>query len=146
MNSRDKIIQNIKKHSPTKIKRETFKLQPTTYENPLETFIQNLKQAGGDITQKPSSIVIKAEFAVAENAAVYINHPKDEDRRIYSFYEEITILLDKNSILNNMHEAYERVKIDEFGIFLSGPSKTADIEQSLVIGAHGAKRLTVLFK
>ena len=145
MNSRDKIIQNIKKHSPTKIKRETFKLQPTTYENPLETFIQNLKQAGGDITQKPSSIVIKAEFAVAENGSVYINHPKDEDRRIYTFYEEITILLDKNSILNNMHEAYERVKIDEFGIFLSGPSKTADIEQSLVIGAHGAKRLKVLF-
>jgi L-lactate dehydrogenase complex protein LldG len=46
-----------------------------------------------------------------------------------------------------MHEAYERLKFDRpgFGCFISGPSKTADIEQSLVIGAHGARSLTVFF-
>ena len=45
-----------------------------------------------------------------------------------------------------MYEAYQKIKFDEFGIFLSGPSKTADIEQSLVIGAHGVKELYVVLR
>ncbi len=47
--------------------------------------------------------------------------------------------------VDNMHDGMKKVQIDEFWIFLSGPSKTADIEQSLVIGTHGAKRLGVYF-
>lgn len=49
-----------------------------------------------------------------------------------------------------MHQAYERLaglgtnERTNYGTFIAGPSKTADIEQSLVISAQGPRSLDVL--
>ena len=69
-----------------------------------------------------------------------------KQRAIYFIAEKLVILLDKNKIVNNMHEAYKLIDTGEygFGTFISGPSKTADIEQALVMGAHGARDVMVV--
>jgi L-lactate dehydrogenase complex protein LldG len=89
--------------------------------------------------------IIKGDFAVAENAAIWVSEKQLPHRALPMITQYLAIVIHKSDILTNMHRAYERVKVDEtgFGTFISGPSKTADIEQSLVIGAHGARGLVV---
>jgi len=51
------------------------------------------------------------------------------------------------AIVATMHEAVRQIPPGSgCGWFLSGPSKTADIEQSLVIGAQGARTLHVILE
>jgi len=91
--------------------------------------------------------IIQAEFAVAENGAVWIKNPANPHRTLYFIAEPLLCVVPREEIVHTMHEAYERIGFAEagFGTFISGPSKTADIEQALVIGAHGAKSLGVVF-
>lgn len=90
--------------------------------------------------------VLHGEFGVAENAAIWVTDAGIRHRAVFFITQHLAIVLPTSSIVHNMHEAYERVRVAEtsWGAFISGPSKTADIEQSLVIGAHGPRSLTVV--
>jgi len=91
--------------------------------------------------------VIRGKFGVAENGCVWI--PQQMKEKVVCFISEnLIILLPKSQIVNNMHEAYKRIEFDKtydgYGTFISGPSKTADIAQVLVMGAQAARSVTVL--
>lgn len=89
--------------------------------------------------------VIAGEMGVAENGAVWIPQTV-KFKALYFIAEKLVIVLPRNRIVSNMHEAYEKIRNEkyEFGTFISGPSKTADIEQALVMGAHGARDVLVI--
>ena len=91
--------------------------------------------------------VIRGCLGVAENGAVWIEQ-NVKYRSLYFISENLVILLDKDKLVNNMAEAYHNVNNGKygFGTFISGPSKTADIEQALVFGAHGARGVTVILE
>lgn len=86
---------------------------------------------------------ISGTLGVAENGAVWLEESKMVNRLLPFICQHLVIVLDANKIVANMHEAYRQINVDEeaYGVFLAGPSKTADIEQSLVIGAHGSRSL-----
>ena len=90
--------------------------------------------------------IFEGVFGVAENGAVWIENDHNRHRALYFIARHIVIVLPKAEIVDNMHQAYERINLSQsgFGTFISGPSKTADIEQALVIGAHGPKSLYVV--
>lgn len=89
--------------------------------------------------------ILPGEFAVAENGAVWVTDAAVRQRVVYFIAQHLALVVPAREIVDNMHRAYERLTFlrPGFGAFISGPSKTADIEQSLVIGAHGARSLTV---
>ena len=89
--------------------------------------------------------VIRGSFGVAENACIWIPQTMKE-KAVCFISENLIILLPKSQIVNNMHEAYRRIEFNDYGYgtFISGPSKTADIAQVLVMGAQAARSATVL--
>ena len=90
--------------------------------------------------------VLPAELGVAENGACWIVQHGGALRAAAYLTQHLAVVVRGDALVHNLHEAYARISIPVpgFGMWLSGPSKTADIEQALVIGAHGARSCTVL--
>jgi L-lactate dehydrogenase complex protein LldG len=89
--------------------------------------------------------IIKAQFSVAENGAVWLTDALMGQRIIPYICQHLAVIVDAESIVPTLHEAYERIGEGSYGFagFIGGPSKTADIEQALVLGAHGPLSMTV---
>ncbi|MCS7019586.1 MAG: LUD domain-containing protein [Cytophagales bacterium] len=89
--------------------------------------------------------IVEGSLGVAENGAIWLTESQMVHRALPFITQHLVIVLPSWRIVGNMHAAYQRIgQISEgFGTFISGPSRTADIEQSLVIGAHGARSLLV---
>jgi len=90
--------------------------------------------------------VIQAGLAVAENGAIWVIENDLKVRALPFICQHLVAIINTNAIVPDMHCAYEQIGDQNYGFaaFIAGPSKTADIEQSLVLGAHGPRSMTVL--
>lgn len=193
MNSRQAILDAVRKSSPPAVELPELSGNWTTYAEPKAQFrqvleavggraievegpaametalnqldcyrdadriwslVEGIESAGGNWTgavdphalESLQCCLVSGEFAVAENGAVWVTDRAISQRAALFITQHLILAVPAHQLVQNMHEAYARLSFDgaRFGIFISGPSKTADIEQSLVIGAHGARSLTVL--
>ena len=89
--------------------------------------------------------ILKAEIAVAENGALWVPEGNTMQRVLPFITQHLALVVSENALVPTMHQAYEVIGNKEYGYsaFIAGPSKTADIEQSLVLGAHGPRSMVV---
>jgi L-lactate dehydrogenase complex protein LldG len=91
-------------------------------------------------------LIARGEFGVAENGAIWMDMEGLAHRASFFITQFLAIVVPADQLVPHMHAAYARLADrvrQPFGLFLSGPSKTADIEQSLVLGAHGCRALHI---
>ena len=96
--------------------------------------------------------IVEGRIGVAENACIWVPQTMKEKAVCFAS-ENLVILLQRADIVNNMHQAYALIAASDeyfhdykFGTFISGPSKTADIESALVYGAQAARSLTIILR
>ena len=110
----------------------------------VSTYIETVKEDAHSL-ENVDWAIIPAHFGVAENGAMWVTESLIQYRVLPFITQQLAIVVNRKDIVYNMHQAYERIAETnyDFGVFIAGPSKTADIEQSLVLGAHGPKGMTL---
>lgn len=90
--------------------------------------------------------LLRGLVAVAENGALWVTEEQMQNRLLPFICEHLYLVIERENIVDTMHQAYQKIDTaaSGFGVFIAGPSKTADIEQSLVIGPHGPKKTTII--
>jgi L-lactate dehydrogenase complex protein LldG len=105
-----------------------------------------------DRGQAPASLddvdvgVARAVFGVAETGSVWLTDAALGVNALAFLAQHLVVLVDPARIVPSMHHAYrERAHFDAgYGVFMTGPSATADIEGILIHGAQGIRSLTVV--
>ncbi len=112
---------------------------------PLHSIADNTVSTTPHDYENADLYIVPTKLAVAENGAVWITENDVQERVLPFIAQHLAVVLYKEDIVSTMHEAYKIIDKAEYGFatFIAGPSKTADIEQSLVVGAHGARSMIV---
>ena len=90
--------------------------------------------------------VVRAVFGVAETGSLWLTEAQFKVSSLGFLAQHLVVLLDPARIVDNLHHAYrERAQFNApYGVFMTGPSATADIEGVLIHGAQGIRTLTVV--
>lgn len=111
----------------------------------LDAVVDEYKGSNNHELADVELMILPTHFAVAENGACWVNDELYQERLLPFIPQHLAFILKKENIVPTMHHAYDLIadKNYGYGAFIAGPSKTADIEQSLVLGAHGPRSLRV---
>jgi L-lactate dehydrogenase complex protein LldG len=88
-------------------------------------------------------------YAVAETGTLVFASRADEPASTHLLPETHIAIVRQDQVVHAMEDAFARLRQDGRAMpralnFVSGPSRTADIEQTIVLGAHGPYRVHLI--
>ena len=90
------------------------------------------------------------EFLIAQTGSIMVSSAQKGGRRIFVYPPIHVVIAGNDQLVENLKDAYLKI-LDKYKnnipsqiTLITGPSRTADIEKTLVLGAHGPKELHVL--
>ena len=92
--------------------------------------------------------VTGCEYLVARSGSILVSSAQTMSRRVIAHSPQHIVIAKTSQVVHEMKQALEgiRTKYDKLPgtiTAITGPSRTADIEKTLVIGAHGPEELYV---
>ena len=90
--------------------------------------------------------LVKASFAVADIGSLIFPYDENGTSLPHFLSDCVIALVERSQLLSNQFELLKKIDIEKSKnmVFVAGPSRTADIEKVLVLGAHGPRRLIVI--
>ncbi len=105
---------------------------------------------GADLPDSVEAAITNCEFLIAQTGSVLMSSALPGGRKLFVYPPVHFVIARKTQILDYLETAYKRIQ-EKYGdklpsqiTLISGPSRTADIEKTLVMGAHGPRELHVL--
>ncbi len=100
----------------------------------------------GSVADRAVGITVAA-LGVAETGSVLLVEPSAADRAVSLLTHHLIVALREVDIVDTLAEGFAwlstQPRAAAYATFVTGPSRTADIERSLTIGVQGPSRLTV---
>ena len=91
--------------------------------------------------------ITEARLAIAETGTVLLIEPAPIDRAVSLLTKHLIVGVAERDILDELADGFrwlaQQPRAAAYATFVTGPSRTADIERSLTIGVQGPSRLTV---
>ena len=111
----------------------------------------DIERAFGPAEPADKTSLSRAIVGAAETGTLFLVSGKDNPTTLAFLPETHMVLIAASDIFGSYEEAWRRLR-EDYGDgalprsvnLISGPSRTADIEQTIVRGAHGPRRLHVL--
>ena len=117
----------------------------------VETFVENAKGAGfhvhrGEAPDIEGAGVSEASYGLADTGSVVLAASPDEPRSRSLLPDVHVSLLREDRILPGLDELFAKVggELPSALAIVTGPSRSADIEQSLTVGVHGPGEVHVV--
>jgi L-lactate dehydrogenase complex protein LldG len=94
--------------------------------------------------------ITRCDYLIARFGSVMVSSALSSGRRMFVYPETHVVIARASQVVNELKDALNGMKKKYTGNFpsqitvITGPSRTADIEKTLVMGAHGPKELYVL--